>query len=60
MKSPDSFGLMPANYIRSTAGEGTFPDFIGPMMASSVKEPFDNPDSIFETKLYGYPGYCRN
>jgi bifunctional non-homologous end joining protein LigD len=24
------------------------------MMASSVKEPFDNPDWIFETKLDGY------
>jgi bifunctional non-homologous end joining protein LigD len=31
-----------------------FPDFIGPMMASSVKEPFDNPNWIFETKLDGY------
>jgi bifunctional non-homologous end joining protein LigD len=31
-----------------------FPDFIGPMMASSVKERFDNPNWIFETKLDGY------
>ena len=31
-----------------------FPDLIGPMMASSVKEPFDSPDWIFETKLDGF------
>src|SRR5467141_2512287 len=30
------------------------PQFVAPMMASSVKEPFDNPDWIFETKLDGY------
>jgi ATP-dependent DNA ligase len=24
------------------------------MQASSVKEPFDSPDWIFESKLYGY------
>src|SRR4029077_1423779 len=30
------------------------PDFIAPMQASSVKEPFDSPDWIFETKLDGF------
>lgn len=30
------------------------PDFVAPMQASSVKEPFDSPDWIFETKLHGY------
>jgi bifunctional non-homologous end joining protein LigD len=30
------------------------PEFVAPMQASSVKEPFDSPDSIFETKLDGY------
>ena len=28
--------------------------FVAPMIASSVKEPFDHPDWIFETKLDGY------
>jgi bifunctional non-homologous end joining protein LigD len=31
-----------------------FPEFVAPMMATSVKEPFDGPDWIFETKLDGY------
>jgi bifunctional non-homologous end joining protein LigD len=31
-----------------------FLEFIAPMQASSVKEPFDSPDWIFETKLVGY------
>jgi bifunctional non-homologous end joining protein LigD len=30
------------------------PQFVVPMQASSVKEPFDSPDWIFETKLDGY------
>jgi bifunctional non-homologous end joining protein LigD len=30
------------------------PDFVAPMQASSVKEPFDSPDWIFEAKLDGY------
>jgi bifunctional non-homologous end joining protein LigD len=30
------------------------PQFVAPMRASSVKEPFDSPDWIFETKLDGY------
>jgi ATP-dependent DNA ligase len=30
------------------------PQFVAPMQASSVKEPFDSPDWIFETKLGGY------
>jgi bifunctional non-homologous end joining protein LigD len=30
------------------------PDFVAPMQASSLKEPFDSPDWIFETKLDGY------
>ena len=30
------------------------PQFVAPMQASSVKEPFDSPDWIFETKLDGY------
>ena len=30
------------------------PQFVAPMMASVVKEPFDNPDWIFETKLDGF------
>jgi bifunctional non-homologous end joining protein LigD len=30
------------------------PQFIAPMMVSVTKEPFNNPDWIFETKLDGY------
>jgi bifunctional non-homologous end joining protein LigD len=30
------------------------PQFIEPMMASVVKDPFDNTDWIFETKLDGF------
>jgi bifunctional non-homologous end joining protein LigD len=30
------------------------PKFVAPMAAASVKEPFDSPDWIFETKLDGY------
>jgi bifunctional non-homologous end joining protein LigD len=30
------------------------PQFVAPMTASVVKEPFDSPDWIFETKLDGY------
>jgi bifunctional non-homologous end joining protein LigD len=30
------------------------PQFVEPMQASSVQEPFDSPDRIFETKLDGY------
>ena len=30
------------------------PQFVVPMPAASVKEPFDSPDWIFETKLDGY------
>jgi bifunctional non-homologous end joining protein LigD len=33
-----------------------FPAFVAPMMANSVKEPFDSPDWIFEIKLDGYRG----
>jgi len=33
----------------------SLPEFIAPMQAALVKEPFDSPDSIFETKLDG----CR-
>jgi bifunctional non-homologous end joining protein LigD len=36
------------------AVQNLFPDFIVPIQASSVKEPFDSPDWIFETKLDGY------
>jgi bifunctional non-homologous end joining protein LigD len=32
----------------------TFPQFVHPMTASSVKQPFDSPDWVFETKLDGY------
>lgn len=32
----------------------TLPDFVPPMMANSVKEPFDSPNWIFEVKLDGY------
>lgn len=32
----------------------TCPDFVPPMMAHSVKEPFDSRDWIFELKLDGY------
>jgi len=31
-----------------------FPQFVAPMAAASVKEPFDSPDWIFEPKLDGY------
>jgi bifunctional non-homologous end joining protein LigD len=31
-----------------------FPQIIEPMMASLIKDPFDSPDWIFETKLDGY------
>jgi bifunctional non-homologous end joining protein LigD len=34
--------------------KAAFPEFVLPMMASSVKEPFDDPDWIFKTKLDGY------
>jgi hypothetical protein len=34
----------------------TFPTFVPPMMANSVKEPFDSPNWIFEVKLDGYRG----
>src|SRR6266446_6953166 len=34
----------------------SFPAFVPPMMANSVKEPFDSPDWIFEIKLDGYRG----
>jgi ATP-dependent DNA ligase len=30
------------------------PQFIAPMQASLLKQPFDSPDWIFETKLDGY------
>jgi ATP-dependent DNA ligase len=30
------------------------PQFVGPMAAASVKEPFDSPDWIFGPKLDGY------
>ena len=30
------------------------PRFVAPMAAACVKEPFDSPDWIFETKLDGY------
>jgi bifunctional non-homologous end joining protein LigD len=30
------------------------PEFVPPMTANSVKEPFDSPDWIFEVKLDGY------
>src|SRR5258708_39319553 len=30
------------------------PQFVAPMMASLIKEPFDHQDWIFETKLDGY------
>lgn len=30
------------------------PQFVAPMQASSIKEPFNSPDWIFETKLDGY------
>jgi bifunctional non-homologous end joining protein LigD len=30
------------------------PQFVAPMMASVIKEPFDHPDWIFETKLDGF------
>jgi bifunctional non-homologous end joining protein LigD len=30
------------------------PEFVAPMQASSVKDPFDSPDWIFESKLDGY------
>lgn len=32
----------------------SMPRFIAPMMASSVKQPFDSTDWIFETKLDGF------
>jgi bifunctional non-homologous end joining protein LigD len=32
----------------------TLPEFVPPMMAGSVKTPFDSPDWIFEIKLDGY------
>jgi ATP-dependent DNA ligase len=34
--------------------EKPLPQFVAPMQASIAKEPFDNPDWIFETKLDGY------
>ena len=40
--------------MRSRFLKEHFPEFVAPMMASVVKEPFDGPDWIFETKLDGY------
>jgi bifunctional non-homologous end joining protein LigD len=34
--------------------EKPLPQFVAPMQASTAKKPFDNPDSIFESKLDGY------
>jgi bifunctional non-homologous end joining protein LigD len=34
--------------------EKPLPQFVAPMLASSVKKPFNSPDWIFETKLDGY------
>jgi ATP-dependent DNA ligase len=34
--------------------ERPFPQIFEPMMASLIKDPFDSPDRIFETKLDGY------
>jgi hypothetical protein len=34
----------------------TFPQFVEPMTASSVKQPFDDPDWIFETQTGWLPG----
>jgi hypothetical protein len=34
--------------------KNALPQFVAPMMASSAKEPFNDPDWIFETKLDGY------
>src|SRR4029077_16252519 len=34
----------------------TFQTFVPPMVANSVKEPFDSPDWTFEVKLDGYRG----
>jgi bifunctional non-homologous end joining protein LigD len=31
-----------------------FPQIVEPMMASVIKDPFDSPDWIFETKVDGY------
>jgi bifunctional non-homologous end joining protein LigD len=39
---------------RSTMPRKPLPQFVAPMMASVVKEPFDCPDWIFETKLDGF------
>jgi bifunctional non-homologous end joining protein LigD len=36
------------------------PNFVAPMQASPVKEPFDSPDWIFETKLEGYRAKSRS
>jgi ATP-dependent DNA ligase len=35
------------------------PQFVPPMQASSVKEPFDSPDWIFDTKLDSRPAWFR-
>jgi len=35
-------------------GERLFPQIIESMMASLIKDPFDSPDWIFETKLNGF------
>jgi ATP-dependent DNA ligase len=34
--------------------KNALPESVPPMMAASVKEPFDDPGWIFETKLDGY------
>ena len=34
--------------------EKAFPQIVEPMMASVIKDPFDSPDWIFETKVDGY------
>jgi bifunctional non-homologous end joining protein LigD len=54
MKITGSFGLMPGRFIRSTAAKKPFPEFIEPMVASLGKQPFNDPDWIFEAKLDGF------
>jgi ATP-dependent DNA ligase len=34
--------------------KNVFQTFLPPMMANSVKEPFDSPEWMFELKLDGY------
>src|SRR5712672_3378340 len=58
MARPEHVERLKNFYLRialaKSVSKKPIPEFVAPMMASVVKEPFDGPDWIFETKLDGY------